>query len=450
MLSDSNEVCQENLLMRDVDEKIVQQKLSHRYGNPKKEESPLANLVFCEQSSVMRQAANLHYLKPLQLETFKGPIKLGIEGPGGTGKTLILLLQIIHLVSSTEKSQHNVILMVPSPHNIQCKRFLKRNKVDARLTDTFPLQPLGVSDRPVVRVVDINAFGKYCKDLKFANYTKFDKMVLLREHLFIDDLQSIFRTNPERKETYRYLSKIFDFDDPDTYAWMAFDPVQGDIGLAKQVRKVIQQQFKVPSISIFSKILRNTKPIIDVVMADYSFALSAYNYSHAVPISKDGHTVNGPVVDCYVLTESRDLLIEQQYLKQTLQSIFKEWLDVPTAILYNDLEESYILDLCQPVFEGMGKTRIDIGTFYEQDNTLHLSQIVFDSSRHAFSFEMPLVICIVKEYFHRYNLSTRARSKLILIQLDTDNYYIDEMKKFYPNARFILSESTMYDAVPIH
>ena len=66
-----------------------------------------------------------------------GPPKLGVEGPAGTGKSMVLLLKIIYLVK--EETQFNVILLAPDPHHLQCKNFLEENGIETRLSDVFPL-----------------------------------------------------------------------------------------------------------------------------------------------------------------------------------------------------------------------------------------------------------------------------------------------------------------------
>ena len=365
-------------------------------------------------------------------------MKLGIEGPAGTGKTLVLLIKIIYIIR--EKSNYDIILMAPTPHNIQCKNILEDNGVDVRFEETFPLQPTNreESSTPVVRVVDIHAFAKKCTRLKLENNRRSKEMAMLREHLFIDDMQSIFDDCEEMKETLRCLSNICDLSNTDINVWLAYDPVQGDIGLASQLRNVIKKKFQIPDVRSLSEVLRNSHPIMKAVESEYLNDLSSYNNKHAVPFSK-GHTINGPPLECHILTESNNLSVELQYLKETLQTIFNQWPGIPIAILYNDIEKERLLDVCFTALSNLGKGVIQIETFYEQRNKLYPNQIICDSMRKVPSFEIPLVVTVATEYFHRYLMSTRARAKLIHIQLDTDFFYIEEMKEQYPNARFIIT-----------
>ena len=60
-----------------------------------------------------------------------GPKKLGLEGPAGAGKTLVLLLEIMSIWE--EGSKYNVILLVPDPYQVQCRNFLEDNGVDVRM-----------------------------------------------------------------------------------------------------------------------------------------------------------------------------------------------------------------------------------------------------------------------------------------------------------------------------
>ena len=359
--------------------------------------------------------------------------KLGIEAPAGTGKTLVLLLKIMYIVKA--ESDFNVLLLAPSPHNIQCKQFLRRNGVDVHLTDAaFPMPASDLNDRehpsqPKVRVVDLGEFQEKCQ-----KNIKSNSAISLREHVFVDDLQWT-----KLQTTLECLSEICDMHDPEINVWMAFDPVQGYGGAMHDDFKTI---FNGAAICTLSEVLRNARPILEAAHVQYSNYASYYG--HIVPFHKSGHSINGPLIECFGLYKSpkSNISIQKQYLKETMQKIFSEWLEVPTTILYFDESE---FEVCSSVLHDLGKKVIDIATFYEQQNKLNPLQVVCDSYTKTGSFEMPLVVCVGKGTGVNYTTTTRARSKLIHINLASESHAPEGLKKEYPNARLAFTDPSQYE-----
>ena len=235
-----DEVSKQHLLLA-VDERVKRQKVSHQCENLKKESEPLFNVQFCDETSVPRETMNLIYLTTRQFNLlFNGPLKLLIEGPAGTGKTLIILLKILYLVRS--ETPFNILLIAPFPHSVRCKRFLEDNNVDARLEDSFPIKLLDNCDRkqasqPIVRVVDLTKLSDWCD-----THIKLIGPVDIHGHVFVDDFQSI-------KGSEVFLNS-FKQTHADTYMWLAFDPIQysyyslvDQTGM-KNFKMAMQKQYK--------------------------------------------------------------------------------------------------------------------------------------------------------------------------------------------------------------
>ena len=447
------DVSPQHLLMT-VDERINHQKLCHQYGNPTKESQPLCNTTFCEQTSIMREAMNIVYLKPRQFDLlFNGPLKLIIEGPAGTGKTLIILLKILYLVKS--ETIFNIVLFVPFPYNICCFNLLKENNVDIRSEDTFPIKPLDVSDRkqpsqPIVRVVDLNKFHKNCWE-----YSGLNRMDPLHEHVFVDDLQAIDDVLGMSKEYSETLRRLGEICTPDTYTWFALDLVQGG-AFFTALRDDIQDHFSDITIAEVQENLRNSGPIQEAVNAQYSAYLSE---EKAIPPFKMGHTISGPPIDCYLLTElpSRDdyddlnLPIQRRYLIKTLEQIItNDFPDVPTAVTPIDDINSDIYELCSLILQKIcGKEVIDIKKYYDQGSQLLMpSQIILDKVRNLASFEIPLLISVSRVAYpgSQYMVSARARAKHIHIQLYYSSSERMEIDNLYPKAHITISKASDYES----
>ena len=244
--------------------------------------------------------------------------------------------------------------------------------------------------------------------------------------------------------TVKQLSEICDKKHADIYMWLAFDPIQRDAARSNYLKEQLQDHFNGLAVCRLQEVLRNSQPIIEVINAQYTERSSIYSVKQAVPIGKDGHTINGPMVDCYMLTGPLDHLIHERYLKEMLNEIMSHWPQVPTAVLYFAREED-AAEKNSAILHKPGKNIIDIKTFYRQRNKLLPSQIICDSREHLASFEIPLVIFVSRGlYSNNYIMCSRARSKLVYIQLYANSNHIDEGKKWYPNARFIISDSSDY------
>ena len=437
------EVSQTHLLITGVDERVDQQKTCHLCENPKKESQPLCNSTYCSPGSIARDNMNLYYLNPLQRDLLSnGPLKLGLEGPAGTGKTLILLLQIIYNIKA--ESKFDIILLAPGAHAQQCKNILEFNDVDVQMIDQFPLHPSNAVNRkhpsqPIVRIAELRDFGEKCK-----NHPHLKPMSMLQEHIFVDDLQTL--DDSRRDETLRRLRELSDMRHIEINVWFAYDPVQGF--KRNDLHRDLQKHFNGMAFQTLNAVLRNSRPIIEAVDTEYSKQAENFEIEKLVPLRQNGHSINGPAVDCIVLTRSQGISIKQRYLKEILGKIFCDWPNVPTAVLYWDTNE-----LCKSIVKELGKDVIDIKTFYDQGNKLQPSQIVCDSWSEAASFEVPLVVCVTVGYYVGLNYTawSRARSKLIYIHLDDTLPYenhpinIAEVKKKYPNARFTVKDSSEYD-----
>ena len=425
-----------------IDKKIDQQMICNRCGT-KNEHLPLCNAMYCPPASLAREVMDLFYLKPDQFNLlFNGPFKLVIEGPAGTGKTIVILLKIIYLVRSD--TEYNIILFAPYPHNIRCKHFLEKNGVQVLMEETFPLQPLGDAGRgnliaPIVRIVDLQMFNiNVFVDMECYDSAGENEMVNFHEHVFVDDMQAMdfskIRKNYEKP--FQILSQLCNFNDKMIHLWLAFDPAQHD-GYVGQLRHALCDMFEGVTTYELTYVLRNSRPILRVVDAEYS--------SEFVSIRKDGHSINGPTVDIYVLTNSlnptRKAFYQQQYLKKELDSIFKKWHDVPTAIVCH---KTSVDNLCSSILKDLEKETCSIKDYIEQGNILNPSQVVLDSMDCVPSFEMPFIIAVTETVFTTllYVLSSRARTKLVLLILDGDANSIQEMKKKHPDAHFVITDSS--------
>ena len=462
------EVDPSHLLLRGVDERVDKQKICHRCGKSTKESHPLCNAEFCDPNSVERKTMDIFYLKPRQLDLLRNvPVKCAIEGPAGTGKTLVLLLKIINLV--IEESAYNIILMTPFPHTVRCKTFLEDNNVEIQMEEAFPLHPLNACDRkhpsrPVVRIVDLKKFKKWCLPIDYdsdcsdnyrgyiggyGDHIEVDAIDCLQEHVFVDDMQTVFNAYDDgvsESECIELLSKSCDMPNVDIYVWLAYDTAQNhgsfdlDSSFTNSIRKTIKTCFCTVNYYELNEVLRNAKPIIEALKEQYECSVSE------VPIHLDGHSINGPPIDCHILMKSQKRR-RKAYLKGTLQKYLTEWQDVPTAILHDGKSDRDISELCISVLEDLGKQVIDIEKYYEQRSTLKRDQIVVDSIKQVPSFEIPLAITVYSNCRKfvsgsDFTLTSRARSKHIFILINANSNDVHDVKRSsYPNARFTITGS---------
>ena len=435
------EVCGPTLLMS-IDEKIDSQKICSKSGT-KNEDQALCNVVHCTPASLARDVLNIFYLKPDQFNLlFNGPMKLLIEGPAGTGKTIIIILKILYLVNSETK--YDIILFAPFPHHLRCKQLLEKNGVQVHIVETLNVtynlelfqSPKRQSKfRPVVRIVDLFKFGRGLWEGKNISH----------QHVFVDDLQTT-QGNLSWKELLSALIQTCDVQDERVYTWIAFDPVQ-QRDKYSIMRDELRRVFKELPTYELNHVLRNTQPILDVVHAEYSTGV--------VKILKNGHTINGPPVDIHVAI-SKSLHVtewprcrkdhDRNFLKATFENIFKEWHGVPTAVVYGSPDDGC---LCTDVLVALGKKVIDTTTYIEHDIELKHSQVVCGLKEYLSSFEMPLVIVVGYESAEcnvPYILASRARTKLVLIPLPsrTSTADIEYWKKSYPDARLIITDLSLY------
>ena len=441
-----DEVCESTLLMS-IDDMIAHQKICNRYGT-KNEDQPLCNAVYRHPASLARDVMELFYLKPSQYDLmFHGPDKLVVEGPVGTGKTIILLLKILYLLRSGSES--NILLLAPYPHNVRCRYFLERNGVKVVMEEKLPLQPFSRLhgqnlSQPIVRILDLVLFGEECDKKSVVCGTS-----PFMEHVFFDDLQSMLQEMVDRNwmNLLQSLHQLCDMQMEGTFFWIAIDPQQG--GFSSPVRDAIRKVFDQLPTHELNYVLRNSQPILEMVDTQYS----AFSSPREIVINKGGHTINGPPVDIYAVINDNKASEEEvlPYLKATLHKILDGLHDVPTAILYDRFNDDYV-KLCSSALKELGKETITIERYIEQGNELKASQVVFDRREYVPSFEMPLVVAISRRGLltnsqytesicsaavftsYQYILSSRARTKLVLIYFHCSLDDMGWMKENYPNA----------------
>ena len=91
---------------------------------------------------------------------------------------------------------------------------------------------------------------------------------------------------------------------------------------------------------------------------------------------------------------------------------------------------------CSSALHKLKKTTITIEQCIQQD-CLKAGEIILDYVHNIASFEIPLQIMVDQGLSHTFIMLSRARVKLVIVQMHTQNKsHIEGLKKIYPTSRF--------------
>ena len=172
--------------MQEVDERVERQEIVRRAKGLKLDTNPKSNAIYCPERSTERDSLNLLYLKPEQYALLHDSrnTKVKIIGPGGSGKTVVMILKILMLAKSSTK--YDILVLAPNPHHLRCEALLKKKGVQNVFIETeFPLKP-AIRINPLQPVVRIIRLDEERMETGFI-----DEGYTYNEHLFIDDAQTI-------------------------------------------------------------------------------------------------------------------------------------------------------------------------------------------------------------------------------------------------------------------
>ena len=420
-------------LLKRVDKRITQQEYVHECKKCNETKEPFGNVRRCRCGSIEKEIMNLYYLKPRQMQLLYDVLhrlKI-IRGPAGTGKTLLLLIHILLLLRSDTK--YDIVICAPHPHHLRCYKFFKKNGVLVQIEDKFPTSHL-IAKRgdsrlaPIVRIVELRSFYD---SLPITNLD-------MPMHLFIDDLQAVLCYQVEKKVT-NLKDFLFQFHNratsDGTYCLITIDDLQ-------RMNSYVKTVFEPQGWPIFKldEVLRNSVPIIGVMNDQFSIQSRDLEKSDQYSL-KNGHAVNGPCVDCYMLERPYSVKLSKaqklEHLRMALEETFKIYGGLPIAVLVNKAIPYLSLEEVKDVLMECGKNPISIEEYITQEHDYE-PVVVLDDVKNISSFEFPIVFDIAAFRNYNYPTYSRARAKLVLLRCH-DMGHIRVVRKYYPDVNVILT-----------
>ena len=239
-----------------------------------------------------------------QYSVFESDVNLmWINGPAGTGKTVILCSKIIQLIQSDGNNKVVVFKFTGEGNNsqhYQCA--LDKAGIEYELISSDAYQHTLTTESSVY-IVEMDLL-----DTKFT-----DKLSELSGyHVFVDDIQCIFLFNVTVEQCTDLINKLLKFSENKKF-WIACDIAQmwgiiatRDISL--NLNNVLTDELDTSQRRILTKNLRNTcdlSNILSVLRGEVVKLCSpeSGNLDLVLPAQSQGHFIHGPLTVIYVFND---------------------------------------------------------------------------------------------------------------------------------------------------
>ena len=428
-------------------------------------------------NNIFKDILGIEYLTAEQHDAFnRDQNLLVINGPAGSGKTIILLAKIIKVIKSDVDNR--AVLFIYSEDNKSCKRYqdaLQKadisNKViipDNYMADNqihYSAQMILGSN---CRVVIVRT--PYSSGIRNDTVTE---LIKSSTHVFIDDWQGMAFTSVEQQQKFTEILRIFNTirktDDwkgkmfksvkkrkqefsrvpsPTSCVWIACDFTQAQLVDVPSYNRLIKTIYSfirdVPSKNIvtLSLNLRNSSDITDIlskIRKHIILQLPEKERQHVVslPIMKQGHFIHGPLIVVHIIEKKCDY------------KVYSEVIDILNIELDKFCNTDVICGL-------------KIGILYYNDIYLKFKEVieerfrVFDNNKIewcnikcCYSVEYPAVIVLydISDTFmdisSLYLQISRARVFCVVIVYNSSSYNLTGSKSQRLNDMFVELEDSV-------
>ena len=138
-----------------------------------------------------------------------------VRGPAGSGKTILMFLQILRILSDVVMNKFKVLLLTNWPHTLRCRNFFRGNGISVREGETVPESFSRVSEQVVIVQLD-----KFTKSIdQWQSFIKDPHSPLC--HLFIDDSQAVGGKDAGNLRKFISMHYRRALNLPNIYCWIA-------------------------------------------------------------------------------------------------------------------------------------------------------------------------------------------------------------------------------------
>lgn len=341
-----------------------------------------------------------------------------VRGVAGGGKSLLILLKIVDILSKGNGDR--AVLVAPSPFIFKCERILKANGLSVNIINNFPLKPTtltatttttttsSTTTLPDVLIMDLNDF--------FAvPTTTLQQYDLDSYHLFIDDLQSY--TVEEYKGCAKYSEIALFIDDlymkrihTQLYLWACFDVLQSNgvdlndhhITSLTHISTTKRRPLKIPIFDL-TKILRNSADIIPVIQKVRTERIR-YNSLHLSTSNTlrnvaGGHNITCTPVVYHELIGYAEPKHWKNFITHVLTEVLPSVMDMVASISPSDVSILYDddVDIDKKALQQLVRHEFNCSTQTIKDFVLNNNKddVIFDNFSNATSLEFQVVIYLL-------------------------------------------------------
>ena len=266
--------------------------------------------------NIFSDIIGVEYLTAEQHDAFNRDRNLLINGPVGSGKTIILLAKIIQVINSNVDNR--AVLYIFSNDNISCERY-QDTLYEAKINnEVIVVNPNNDSSENIAQKVLDSSYRVVILRMPLFRTIFSHTLTKLMEsnlHVFIDDWQGISGPSGVEKLLYAEVLQLFRELSPTNCVWWAFDFTQSLFLYAAKDRFLslthiysFIKDIPLENIVTFSLNLRNTSDITDIlsktreriILQLSENKIEDYNKLF-IPMIKQGHFVHGPKIVVHVI-----------------------------------------------------------------------------------------------------------------------------------------------------
>ena len=406
--ANKNNICQKNLCslgrnIRDIDTKLKTAIITFEKKGVRNDNS---NPGVVEAPPEVRDYVGIKYLTTGQDKTLKSKeMLLWINGPAGSGKTVVMCGKILQLALSDKKNKIVVFTFSGEGNNANLyQTALSKAGVNCK-TITNNVATLDKSDE--INDVKEHYQVVIVKMERFPLGDDFTELVesQIDSSIFIDDMQAVM-FQYTLSFTYSSFSKLLDALiklSGTHHVCVVCDLVQATkIGYFSEERDAylnlnatLEEKFNVQRVTL-PKNLRNTQDISTVlsVVRNVYAGIEGREFGYILPKQEHGHFIRGPLTKIHVLedidyTLMKDILVNE--FKMLLKADDLDYSDIGILFTYSKLKQFIVETLSSECYDT--------------------NKISICYSRGSYSSEWPAVIVL---HDLRYGTSLDNLSKLYI------------------------------------
>ena len=236
-----------------------------------------------------------------------------INGPAGTGKTVILCSKIIQLLIQPDGNNKVVVFKFTGEGNnsqhYQCaldNADIQYERISTSRVKHTPAELGDLITESVCRVIIVEVY--YPETTEFTNKLR----ELSGYHVFVDDIQRIFRFNPTVEQCTDLIDKLLELS-IQKKVWIACDIAQmWSIGNTRDIslnlNSLLIDKLDTNQRRILTKNLRNTCDLANILSVLRGEVVKLYspesgNLDLLLPTQSQGHFIHGPLTVIHVFND---------------------------------------------------------------------------------------------------------------------------------------------------